>query len=270
MECFYINLAGQTQRRDFLQSSFNTHKKPGWFLTRIQAVDAAQVQQAQVPGRIRDGEKGCFLSHRQAIEASLEAPGHALILEDDAMFGPGSCARIASALAAMGEGNWDLLFTDLIIPHPPLMAAMLHMRRELGEGEQRLLDLNELNYCGATAYVVHENFKQRLLDLMGERSLDTPYDLHLRSKVQAGGARAFAAFPFPTSLSPLADQSQLQGGEGIDFYWNVFRRFIWADRDLGQVDASLQQAGDRMDPESAVFARIAGNALSTVLSQEKQ
>src|SRR4051812_24662137 len=99
MECFFINLDSQVERRRYLEASFNACKAPGWFLTRVKAIDAAYLASQPAQGKMRNPEKGCFLSHRLAIETSLEAPGHALILEDDAMFGPSSCASIDGAIA---------------------------------------------------------------------------------------------------------------------------------------------------------------------------
>jgi len=272
MECFYINLEAEEKRRRLLQGNFDQYKDRGWFLTRVAAVDGRRLAARPVQGRIGDAEKGRFLSHRRAIEASLEAPGHALIVEDDVMFGPSSCVRIDGAIGQRPDSDWDLLFTDVVIPHPPLMAALLHMRRQLGDkGGQMLLNVNDLNYCGATAYVVNAGFKSRLLDLLAINSLDTPYDLFLRGIISQGFVRASVVFPFATSISYLVDCPQLQSGERIDLFWNAFRRMIWADRDLEQVAASIRSLGDEMmDPESAVFAQIVGNALSTYLAQGKQ
>jgi hypothetical protein len=146
------------------------------------------------------------------------------------------------------------------------------MRRQLGDkGGQMLLNLSDLNYCGATAYVVNAGFKSRLLDLLAINRLDTPYDLFLRGVISQGFVRASVVFPFATSISYLVDCPQPQNGERIDLFWNAFRRMIWADRDLEQVAASIRSLGDEMmDPESAVFAQIVGNALSTYLTQGKQ
>src|SRR5262245_55728131 len=99
MECFFINLENQAERRDFLRDNFARHKAQGWFLNRIAAVGVDQLARSPVPGLIRETEKACFLSHKLALRESLEAPGHALILEDDALFGPSSCGAIDNAIA---------------------------------------------------------------------------------------------------------------------------------------------------------------------------
>ena len=237
-------------------------------MTRIAAIDAAYLSQHPAPGGMLVAEKGCLLSHRGAIEESLAASGHALILEDDAMFGPRSCARIDGALSTLAEDDWGLIFTDVVIFHPPLMTGLLHMRRELAQGGgQMLMNLTDITFCGATAYVVNQRFKERLLALLDRPSLDVPYDAVLRDLIKEGKIRAFVICPFATSLSHFADRSQIQvGTETVDMVWNSFRRFIWVDRDLASATAKIDQLGsDFMDEESAAFSRIVGTALSTRL-----
>lgn len=267
MECFFINIESQTDRSEFLRGNFATHKIAGWYLNRINAVDGRALAAHPVAGVIREAEKGCFLSHRRAVEESLHAPGHALILEDDALFGPNSCRSIEAAAASLPEDGWDLLYTDLSIYHAPLMAGMLHMRRELisGGGQSLMINLKDITYCGATGYVVNQHFKQRLLELLGMDSLDRPYDVYLYELVKQDRIRASAIFPFPTSLSHFADQSQIQmpDSAATSYVFNAFRRFIWLDRDLENATASLGALpGDFMDPEAAAFSRIIGPAFS--------
>lgn len=267
MECFFINLDRQTQRRDFLRDNFARHKAQGWFLSRVPAVGVDHLAQSPVPGSIRPTEKACFLSHRQALRESLEAPGHALVLEDDAMFGPSSCGAIDNAIASLDPDGWDMLYTDLSIYHPPLMAGLLHMRRDVQAGAgQTLIDARELPFCGATAYVVHEDFKPRLLQLLECGAMDRQYDVYLRDLIVGGQVRAKVVFPFPTSLSAFADATQIQVDESrqADCVFNAFRRFIWVDRDLSAATSGMEILGpDFADEESATFARILGAAFST-------
>jgi GR25 family glycosyltransferase involved in LPS biosynthesis len=266
MECFFINLDSQVERRDFLRGNFSRHKAQGWFLNRIPAIGVDHLALSPAPGLIRETEKACFLSHKLALRESLEAPGHALILEDDALFGPSSCGAIDNAVASLAPDGWDLLYTDLSIYHPPLMAGMLHMRREAAaSGGQVLLDARELTFCGATAYIVQEGFKERLLELLECGPLDRPYDAYLRDLIVDGQVRGHVAFPFPTSLSAFADSTQIQVDESkqSDRVFNSFRRFIWLDRDLASATEGMEILGaDFADEESATFARIMGAAFS--------
>lgn len=265
MECFFINLASATPRRTFLEGNFAANAAPGWYLNRVEATTADEMRARAVPGGLRDTEKACFTSHRRAIEEALEAPGHALILEDDACFGPSTCARIAAALAQLPADGWDLVYTDLVIFDPVQMTQLLQLRRALAAGgATTLIDLAATGYCGATAYVVHEAFKPGLAAMLNaEPALETAYDIVLRELVRTGRARGFAAFPFPTTLSPLGDASQIQAGDAADLVWNAFRRLVWADRDVAAAAAPLDALpAGFTDPESATFARVLGAALA--------
>ena len=267
MECYFINLDSQPERREYLQRNFALHKAPGWFLNRIQAVDREYVNQHAVKGIIRDGEKGCFLSHFRAIKEALEAPGHVMILEDDAMFGPSSCASIAATLPKLPDDGWDLLFTDLSIYYAPLMVAMMQERRDCMRGAgQPLMNMGEIPFNGSTAYVVNQASKARMLELMSIDALDLPYDVFLRDRIRQGKLRSFVTFPFATSLSEYADSSMVQDhhSDKERIILNAFRRFIWVDRDAQAVNAHLDLLGpDFVDEESATFARVIGSWLST-------
>lgn len=264
MECFFINLAAATPRRAFLETNFAAHAADGWYLNRVEATTADEMRSAAVPGGLRDTEKACFASHRRAIEEALEAPGHALILEDDACFGPSTCARMTAALAQLPADGWDLIYSDLVIFDPVQMTQLFALRRSLGPGSMTLFDLAATGYCGATAYVVHEAFKSKLAGwLAAEPALETAYDIYLRELVRTGRARGFAAFPFPTTLSPLGDTSQIQTPDAADLVWNAFRRLVWADRDVAAAAAPLDALpAGFTDPESAAFARILGAAMA--------
>jgi GR25 family glycosyltransferase involved in LPS biosynthesis len=266
MECFFINMDAQPERRDFLQRNFAQYKAPGWFLSRIQAADPAYIRSHGVAGAIRDGEKGCFVSHQLALREALDAPGHAFILEDDAMFGPNACAAIEGTLAQLEPGSWDLLFTDTSIYYAPLMLSLLQQRRELREaGAQTLIDMNEIAFCGSTAYVVNESAKEKLLGLITPPSLDEPYDVFLRRLIRESKLRALLTLPFATTVSDFADSSTIQDehSDAERVLLNAFRRLAWADRDLGQIHAALaRRSAAQIDAESDSIARLIGGYIA--------
>ena len=267
MECVYINLDGQAERRAFLESNFAAHNSAGWPLARISAVGSEEVRQLGLPGRLRDPEKGALLSHRKALTQVLPGAGHALILEDDVLFGPDSCERIQSAAGTLDDAAWDMIFTDVSVVEPDAMARLFSLRRQLMRAKKEmLLPLRDIPFCGSSAYLVHQRFKPRLQELLlRQASLDWPIDLHLRRLIHEGEIRAFVTFPFVTSLSRFADQSQsqLQDGAVTDTVWNAFRRFIWLHRDIDAALAPLEALGaDFADPEARAFAGLMAAALS--------
>jgi len=268
MECFFINLDGERDRRALIESNFAVHAADGWRLNRVAAVDVAGVRRRNMPGGVRDTEKGCFLSHRKAVEQSLLFDDYTMILEDDAMFGAHSCACIAEAIDTLAPESWDILYTDLIVADPGYLAGLLRQRRQAcSEGSQQVLDLASAPYSGATAYVLNPRFSARLLQLISIPRLDAPYDLYLRALVLEKHVRAFATFPYATSVSLLGDRTQIQWSEGkeadMSLVYNALRRFLWIDRDLASCADSVAHLGDKfVDAETAVFMKILGPLLS--------
>jgi len=267
MQCLFINLDSRQDRRDFLDANFAANRLPGWRLERIAAFDAAHVEKKKVPGILRAAEKACFLSHVKALERSQADPHHTMILEDDAMFGKESCASIEGALGVFPDSDWDIIYTDVIILHAHLMVRLLSLRRELGAtGEQQLLNLADLPFTAASAYVVNSRAKARLLNLVAEvGDLDINYDLYLRKLITEGKIRAFVTFPFVTTISALADTSNIQTDDTAlsDAVWYAFRRLVWLHRDLAAAMNPLQAVrADFVDAESAAIARLVELILS--------
>jgi GR25 family glycosyltransferase involved in LPS biosynthesis len=267
MECVYINLDGEDARRAALEANFSAHQPPGWTLTRLRAATPADAAKIALPGRVREVEKAVYLSHLQALEQTLAAPGHVLILEDDALFGPQSCERIASACAAFPEQDWDMIFTDVTLVDPYAMTRFFSMRRELARsGREMLVPLREFTFAGTTSYVVNRRFRARWLAMLRAQSpLDLPLDLYMRSKVAGGEVRAYVTFPFVTSLSSFGDASQHQPRESetADLVWNAFRRLTWLHRDIDAAIAPLRRLeADFVDPEARAFTALLGAALS--------
>lgn len=253
MDIFFINLAERPDRRRFVENNFAKVRRPGWRLSRIDAVAAAQ----GTPGSILDVEKACFLSHLDAIEAAQSAAGHVLIAEDDILFGEGSLPAIESAVARMAEGDWDILFTDLVIPFAGPMADFFLLRQRLVQsGQLTLVELGNLPFAGSTAYIVNRQAKQKMQNaLAASMPLDQPYDLQLRHLVQAKILRAYVIVPFPTTVSTFGDASQVQDpGNLVDAVWTAYRRLIWLER---ETEAAVRPLGmDRAEPAAAAFARI--------------
>lgn len=88
----------------------------------------------------------------------------------------------------------------------------------------------------------------------------------LESNVQANNnrLRAFVTFPFATTLSPYAENSQIQQARNIqEAVMNAFRRLMWLERDIDQATQTIDRVSlDAQDAETAAFLKI----LATVLS----
>jgi GR25 family glycosyltransferase involved in LPS biosynthesis len=268
MKCFYINLDHATARRDAIEQSFRQHKRAGWTLTRVAAVDAAQVRDSRVPGSLPDEQKACLLSHKWVIGANRGGNGHILILEDDAIFGPSTFGILEDLLArADTDRAWDLIYTDLAIPRVCGMAEFLALRHWVAaRGGMTLLDLeplrsvNRMEFAGATAYVVNRTATTKLYDRLDSlTALDVPYDLLLREEIHTARLKAFVTVPFLTSVSRLADESSIQRTKRrTELIWNVYRRMFWRDGDW-QSEADVIAALCReISPEAKLYGALWG------------
>jgi GR25 family glycosyltransferase involved in LPS biosynthesis len=209
------------------------------------------------------------LSHGKAIKSSLSHEGHALILEDDVFFGPSSLGLIDSALEVIETNEWDILFTDICVPRTQWMVTLFEKRRELlAEQRFELYELHERVFAGATAYLVHEKSKEKVLAaLSGLDEPNTPYDLFLRSCIHKRMIKGFVVFPFATSLSDFAESSQIQERKTqlTDSAWNAFRRMMWVDAERMGIDpvARLESTpASYFDEQSQNFLKILGVQLS--------
>jgi len=262
MKLVYINLDAQAERKKALEESFaRCCQVPGWHLQRFSAVDSAYVAANRVPGTISSGAKGCFLSHEHILQANLGNEEDIFMLEDDALFSPKTFLYLPQILESLRERDWDILFTDTLILEIPAMISLINMRRRLmPENEVTMFDLAGLVFAGSTAYVVNGRSKRKVSALLDAVTVyDAPYDLVLRKLIHEAKLKAYACFPFLTSVSEHANASQIQPEDGqlSLVLWNTFRRMIWIDRSLDENRALLEKIEARMvDDETRLFGSI--------------
>ena len=260
MDCFYINLERQTDRRTAIEANFRANRVDGWRLHRFEAVNTADVARLDVPGGLSAGAKACFLSHRDLIRSALGTNAPILIMEDDAVFGPKTCRAIEVALDSIDEEDWDIVFTDICVGDVGTWRDFIRLRREFDQSrELKFFDLAQLHFSGATAYILNPKFLPLFSKLLDDvESFDAPYDLYQRHLVRSLRLKASVIVPFVTSISDLAEQSSIQtqdlGPIGI---MNLFRRMVWMDRDLSKHAQTLEnlRAAYRTE-ESAAFSAL--------------
>jgi GR25 family glycosyltransferase involved in LPS biosynthesis len=271
MDVFYINLESQTARRRALEENFRAVSAPGWSLTRVEAVTAGQMA-GRVPGRIGDGEKGCFHSHIKALTLAGQSAGPVLIAEDDMKFGSRSCATIENAVAKVPPDNWDVIFTDISITNIHAMMDLLLMRRQAaprGEGASRsrnpmegapfgLVNLARMPFAGSVGYVVNPRARDKLLALISSPGpLEFPYDIFLQRAIAEGRLRGFVTFPFATTLSAQAEASQIGKPKPDEAAMNAFRRLMWLERDIDEAARTIAAVTDGpADAETETFLKI--------------
>ena len=262
LNIFYINLDDATERRIALEECLNQFSSSDIQCHRISAYSKEYVEKNKIPGKIRSGEKGCFLSHQKAIQEALKYPGNALILEDDAMLG-GETINVLNHFLPTIEQKIDILFTDLCVSDVNSMLQLFKLRRSmLGNGILEVLETKRIEFSGATAYILNDGSKQKLLDILDTyNSLDLPYDLFLKSLILQDKLDSGFIFPFVTRLSPLSSQTQLQldSDRLNNIAWDAFRKLMFfetkaiPDDILWDLD---QIPNDFYDAQAEVFTKI--------------
>jgi GR25 family glycosyltransferase involved in LPS biosynthesis len=227
-------------------------------------VDADFVLSHAVEGKRRPVEKACLLSHKKAIELSLERNSNALILEDDAQFGPNSF-NFLKILDTVQDDSIDIIFTDIGIPEVHTMIDLFCLRRNLiRDSTFDLIDLKNFSFAGTTGYLILNHAKRKILNLIETlRSYDTPYDLQLRQWIDNEKLKAKFVFPFATTVSRLSNSSTIQPEFGINQVIgtsaNAFRRLMWEDSDRvpdNPIDGLQEIEAAFIDTRTLMFSRI--------------
>jgi GR25 family glycosyltransferase involved in LPS biosynthesis len=261
MDCFYINLERQADRREALELNFAANRIEGWDLHRFEAVNARDIEALDVPGVLLPGEKGCFLSHRNLIRESLGSDAPIMIMEDDALFGAMTCRAIDVTLAPLGESDWDMIFTDVSIGDVGTWPDFVRLRRDFERTrELQLYDLGELPFSGSTSYIVNGRFKPLLSKLLDEvERIDLPYDIYLRVLIRQLKLKAFVIVPFVTTISDLANQSTIvpEDSSSPHQIWYLFRRMIWMERNLPSFTDEIDRLrAMHSDDEARMFSTL--------------
>ena len=178
--------ANASARTAALQRNLDWVSKGSWFVERFNAVSHDDLQVDALPGATSRTEKACFLSHRNVLKETIRAfPGLTVhVMEDDVVIGERTYAIIDKMLASgeQHEKGWDLIFTDVVIPHLWTMQQLLVKRRYLQQADHlEILDLARLPFAGTTSYVATAPGSRKLLDLMERlKNLSQPFDLQVR------------------------------------------------------------------------------------------
>jgi|GEM_PF-898384 len=255
----YINLDRATSRRATIEENLKQFAGPDVTIRRIRAVDEDYVTRHKIAGSASQREKACLLSHRRAIDRSLDMPGYTLILEDDAQLGSRTMPVLNMLLAAV-PGDFDMIFTDLIIATVPSMLKLFRFYREQIRNQRAgIFHAAELDvFAGATAYVLDDRSKRKLLALLDTaHPVNEAYDILLRRLSLTGELLLGYCFPFLTTQSPHAMKSQIQPDcdQILNIVWSDFRKLMFLESDAIKQEGKLpltvdQLGGDFCDQET--------------------
>ncbi|GHU33934.1 hypothetical protein AGMMS50256_26830 [Betaproteobacteria bacterium] len=227
-----------------------------------------------VEGKILPTEKACFLSHKKAIERSLEGNQNVLILEDDAQFGPNSF-NFLKILDDMQDDSTDIVFTDICVGGNNDMIELFFLRKNLiRDSTFQLIDLKDFFWAGATSYLIFNQAKRKILNLIETlHSYNLPYDLQLRQWINDEKLNAKFIFPFATTVSKLSASSNIQttgNNQQISAAASdAFRRLVWADSERiseSPIDGLSKIEEDFFDARTSMFTRILSVFLYSVFN----
>jgi GR25 family glycosyltransferase involved in LPS biosynthesis len=266
MDCYYINLDFEIQRKESLELNFAANKLDHWTLTRIPAVGTVYIEERNLnlTGRLSKSEKACILSHCKAISQPYdERP--AMILEDDVHFGRHTCKIIEYMLNNTVLPEWDIIYTDVIVPNLNGMLSLVKLRRVLSQKSEftfTLLQLNNHSFAGATAYILNSQTRPKLLSLIHDNKyFNIQVDLLLPTFIRQGELKSYVIFPSVTTVSEHSYISSIQPTDavGADTIWNLFRELVWHERNLNEMEARMELVNKRLtDKEAKYFGQIVG------------
>lgn len=243
MQCRYINLDHATEHRAALEASFEKASRPGWSLSRFKAIDTAEVDARLIRGARSSAEKGCFLSHKSVIEAHAGGAGHLLVLEDDVEFGSATFEIIDGFLQNNPDAEWDLLFLDVCVIGIEDLLKMYFNRRDLINKRNVMpLDLAKIGFFGTNAYIVNAGSVGKLVSVLEAGfPVDIEYDIYLSHQIARQQLKAAVLFPFVTTLSRHATQSQIQVSrmDKLNLVRNLLRNLLWLESRPDEVTAAL-------------------------------
>lgn len=267
MDCYYINLASETEKRAQLEKNFAQHNTLNWPLHRFEALDRSYVRTHQVKGSLTDSEKGCFLSHQQVINLNTHGTDHVFIMEDDIVFS-GKTLSLIQRITGLEQLDWDILYTDVCVPDISFMLHLFHLKNECVANDQlQIVDLEKHNFASAAAYIINKKSIQKIANFLGSfDELNMPIDIVYRSLIQAGHLKGYVAFPFLTSLSSLSEDSRVQPKQHAytEVVWHSFRKLMWMDGSINAIDQNLEiLKKGRMSDEANALALIFSGFLSS-------
>jgi GR25 family glycosyltransferase involved in LPS biosynthesis len=270
MLCHYINLDTATDRRTSVQDNFSKIDNFGWGLRRFQAITSAQV--GGIQGSLTSAEKACFCSHRSLITEKADSNEVCMVAEDDVMFSDRTFASINKFLEILGDNDgknsWDILFTEVCILD---LAEIITLTKTFGKAikmnKSGLLNLAKRNWFGASSYLINRYSLSKIIRLLnGYEKLDVAFDVFLKRAINDGTLKAFVMFPFVTTVSYLAFESQIQTPKNkyIADILNISRALFYVDRDM---DMILKQI-NRIEQEPDVAPFVVGKIVAARLSYD--
>lgn len=248
MKVFYINLDNAINRRKSLESSFARSGEKNWELERFSAFDIGFVKNLnKINAKESHANIACSLSHKGCIEKNINSKEPFFIIEDDTEIGKDTYKILVEILDNFKKNNfeWDILFTDVVIPQVRDMLELFIQRNDLITKKQyKILDLKTIRFAGLSAYTINPKSIKKILELINnEEIFNIPIDIYIKKLIQLKKIKGFSIFPFITSLSLESVNSQISANEHANtvLAWNIFRMLIWNESNIDKISSLIKK-----------------------------
>lgn len=229
----YINLERNRKRRAGMERQFaDAGAHP--LYERFPAVDGKAVA-ADLTTTLDPGSLGLWLTHEQIVDSHAGAGRHLHVLEDDAVL-PGNAGELFHQALRHADGKlgeWDLLFTETMVPFELYRMYAEPMARHGRDGQFTYLDLAPCYMACMSSFFVNRNSIGKYGRLIkGKWTLGMPVDMYVRRLIREKQLRAHVTVPFMTSISAESDQSDIRGElDRSHRVYDVFRRGFYLEAD---------------------------------------
>lgn len=261
---WYINLERRSQRRLEMEQQLDALGLSADY-QRFAAIDGKSLS-LPTETHLSAGEVGCWLSHFRVLQQA-DGECHVHVLEDDAVLHPRVYAVLELFLQQHACEQWDILYTDMVVPHEVGNFKYLHNLMSLYRRDQqvRFLEINQVNYAAATSYLVNRDSLARLVQLLDQGwTGNTPYDLKLRKLANQGQLKAWVCFPFFSTLADSSDDSSIKA-ENLSWQpFDLFRRSFYVDAPLKDVLLRFAESSMHDDLHVQIYLRL----LETIIDPE--
>jgi GR25 family glycosyltransferase involved in LPS biosynthesis len=233
-DAHYINLARAEDRRKTVEGNLaDCAFSPDLRFKRFDAVDAVSERVSRTPSSMNPGRTACFLSHLDCLDLSCDNDEHVVIAEDDVLFSPRTEEHLKHVIETFPH-QWDIIFADVMI-FKPNMAPFLFLKQSLMLKNQfELIDLTKtkIGFAGTTCYVVNKASKKKVHEVLSRHSpMTLPVDVVLREAIRGERLQAYCIFPFITSVTSHARESQVLPDDPVPYVnrllWVFFRSRVW-------------------------------------------
>jgi hypothetical protein len=257
----YINLDAAAERRELLEASFRAANRGHDVLERFPALGPADV--AEIAGSQIPAHKACFASHRAVLARYDDPAEDLLVLEDDAVLGPHTF-RVLEALSAVSD--WDVIFANVGAGSLEMMMELMRTRQAMKTQDMvAFVDLAAHPFFGTVGYLVRGRAKAKVLAALSPPQIDNQVDIHFRKVVEQGTLTAAVCCPFMVSISPAADESQINSGGVLADVANLFRRLMYVGVELDEVAGPLAALSEAYADD---WSRAAGQVFAIMASDK--